>query len=208
MDSSALRVIERFKEAKRESKGLKTRETLRNINIGLNNLAHKDPKGANAAWYAEMQDQADKFIDEITQVLFGVHVPDVKKYITDEVIESLKQAVSIAKTKKDAKGVQYAVYVAADRLRSAVTMLADSPDLDEQKQYLARDLRSLLPDGNYQENTYERALKLSQEIAKGEKGKAKAFFEEHAQGLEAARDGHLELRRAAAFAYKMLPKDR
>lgn len=206
MDSHAQRIIERFKEAK--SKGLKTRDTLRNIAIGLNNLAHRDPKGANAAWYAEMQDQAGKFIDDITKVLFGVHVPDIKKFITDEVIDLLKKAVTIAKTKKDANGVQYAIYVAEDRLRIAVKMLEDNPDLDEQKQHLSQLLSLLLPQGNSEERWYEQALKLSKDIGSQSKGKAKDFFTELAQGLEAARDGHLELRRAAAFAYKMLPKGR
>ncbi len=202
---SSQNLVERYKQAKNE--GRKTRDTLRNVTIGLNNLRNRlDPKRMTPTWYEDATKEVSASIDEITQVLFGVHVEDIKKFITEEVIGSLKQALSIAKTKKDAEGVQYAVYVASDRLRSAVEMLEKMPDLDEKKERLARTLHMLLPSGNFEENWYEDAIKLAKQIAADEKGKAKTWFEGLVDGLEKGLAGYKDLRAGAAFAYKYLPK--
>lgn len=200
-------VVTRFKQAKNE--GEKTRDTLRNIGIHLNNLAHnqKFQKGLTPEDFRNVKEDVQEHLDSITKVLFGVHVPEIKKYIADEVIGALKLAIDLANSQNEPDDLRQAIYVAYDRLKSAVDMLADNPDNDEVKQMLSRELYMLLPRDNSDEVRYERAIKLSKQLAESEKGnKAKAFYKELSAGLQAALDGHLELRRAAAFAFKMLPK--
>lgn len=208
---SAQSVVARFKQAKNE--GEKTRETLRNVAIHLNNLRDDRrfrEEGLTPADFKDIKGQVQEQIDAITKVLFGVHVPEIKQYIADEVVKFLNMAVDIANAQNDPDELRQWIYAAYDRLDRAVKMLYENPDNDEQKLLLSRELHMLMPmPDNADEIRYERAIKLSKQLAETEKGKkAKDFFKELAEGLQAALDGHMELRRAAAFAFKMLPKAR
>jgi hypothetical protein len=217
MLKTSQRVAQRYAK---KSQGLETREALRNIAVLLNNLKFKfDPDLIGPGFYDDGKKNLQDAIDSVTKHLFKVHVPDIKKYIVDEVVNSLKEAaksVDAGKAKFDkgkpskneAADARHAVYYAQDRLAVAVQMLAQNPDNDEQKEMLARDLSSLVPMDNKDAHLYERSIKLCEELSKSEKGKSKEFFTELKKGLEAAYEGSKELRSAAAFAYKMLPKVR
>lgn len=206
-------LVERLRAARRlaaKSKGLQTRDVLRNITIGLNNLRRDQAfeKGLTPEGFREMKAKVQGYINDITQVLFGVHVPETKKYLAEEVVGSLNLAIQYANAQNDSDALQYAIHVAYDRLDRGVQMLADTPDNDELKERLSGILGRLIPTGNTEEHWYEQAIEVSGKLAESESGKSQVFFRELKEGLSTALSGHLELRRAAAFAYKMLPKAR
>jgi len=210
--TASQQLVERLRNARKmgaKSKGVQTREVLRNITIGLNNLQRDpafDKKGLTPTGFKEIKAKVQDYISDITKVIFGVHVPEVKKYLAEEVIGSLNLAIQYANEQNDSDALQYAIHIAYDRLDRGVQMLADSPDNDELKERLSGLLYHLVPTGNTEERWHEQAIEVSGKLAETERGKSQVFFHELKDGLSTALAGHLGLRRAAAFAYKMLPK--
>jgi hypothetical protein len=205
MDLPHQRVVARYRQARDE--GPRARAALNNARILINNLI--DEAGRDSSDLNVVAGKIESVIQEITKSTFGLHLDSVKKHITgqDGVIGNLKYALA-GVASGDRRDVQVGLSRAWTFLGGAIDELAENPDDEEKKQQLSGLLFSLVPNGNTQERWLEQAIKLSKQLAATQTGKKQAFFAELVTGLQAALDGHLELRRAAAFAFKMLPKVR
>lgn len=202
-------IVAKFKEAK-PSKGPDIRGKLNSARIYLNNLQSKYGRGVKNPDFKEAARELEEVLDSVTSVLFAIHDTEAKSYLTKSVISEIHQGIDSAKA-GDAYGIEVSASRASTYLQGTIEYLNANPDGDEKKERLAHIMAFIMPyserDGTSERN-FDQAVKLCKEIADSEKAKAKAWFTELADALEKVSEAKKDLRSAAAFANKMLPKVR
>jgi hypothetical protein len=215
MDDTRVRLAARYRQADKQrlaakSKGPDIRAKLNNARIHLNNIQSQYGRGNKKPDFAAAVKDFAEALDEITSVLFAIPDAAAKDHLTRAVISEINQGIDAAKA-ADSAGIEISAGRAVSFLEGAIEYLNKNPDHDEKKERLAGLLASILPyserDGT-SDYSYEQAVKLCKEIAETEKTKAKGWFTDLAGALDKVNDAKKDLRAAASFAYKMLPKDR
>jgi hypothetical protein len=201
-------VVRRYIAAK--SKGPDIRAKLNSARISLNNIQSRYGRGNKTPDFAVAVKDFTETLNEITSVLFSVHDDVAKGHLAKSVISEINQGIEAAKTAD-----QYGIEVSAGRaslfLEGALEHLENNPDNAEKKERLSRLMSFIFPmseQNGSSDSNFEQAVKLCKEIAEDEKPKAKTWFTDLAEALDKVNDAKKDLRSAAAFAYKMLPKPR
>lgn len=207
-------LVARVQAARRlaaKSKGPDLRSKLNNARIGLNNIQSRYGRGSGDVNLQAAVKDLEGILQEITSVLFAIRNDEAKAHIVKSVISEVNQAISAAKT-GDQAGIEIGAGRASTFLDGAIEHLAANPDADEQKETFARYLDTILSHevtSGSSETLMERALKLCNELGVSEASpKNRQFYIGVALALRGYIDAQKELRSAAAFAYKILPKVR